>query len=300
MAESGYLYALINPSLEGLVKVGRTGREPTHRVRELSAATGVPTPFILAFDVFVDDSETAESYLHALLERRGHRVSERREFFQAPLNDVIRAMLEVEAAFGGRPAETYEDPIYETDASQPPPWQYLVDEAWAHYHGEGAILQDKKEAMKRFRQAARLGSPEAWHALGAMYREGEGGRVDLDEALECFKQGAHAGSDVCLAEMGLHYLQAGHTDNARKCWARYFRSEGFAARSSGREAQLALGYLIGAVALDIPLEHRDALAPLGKEIRTAARALMRNADPAEHDRLKGVLRRAKRHLGLWL
>lgn len=300
MAEAGYLYALINPSLEGLVKVGRTGRDPTHRVRELSSATGVPTPFLLAFDVFVDDAEAAESYLHALLERRGLRVSDRREFFDAPLNQVIRAMLEVETAFGNRPTETYEDPIYEADTSQPAPWQYLVDEAWSHYHGEGSILQDKKEAMKRFRQAARLGSPDAWHALGVMYRDGETGRPDPDEALECFKQGAQVGNDVCLAEMGLHYLQAGHADNARKCWGRYFRSEGFTARTTGREAQLAFGYLLGAVTLDLPLEYRDELMPLGKEIRAAARELERAAEPAEQERIRNTLRRAKRHLGLWI
>src|SRR5688572_6679317 len=48
----GYLYVLINPSLPGLVKIGKTNRDPEQRAAELSAATGVPTPFVLVYDAF--------------------------------------------------------------------------------------------------------------------------------------------------------------------------------------------------------------------------------------------------------
>src|SRR6185369_11781349 len=42
MGGPGFVYALINPSMTGLVKVGRTERDPTGRAHELSSATGVP------------------------------------------------------------------------------------------------------------------------------------------------------------------------------------------------------------------------------------------------------------------
>ena len=57
---AGYIYALINPSLEGLVKIGKTTRDPTDRVRELSSSTAAPTPFVLAFDVYVDPRSWAD------------------------------------------------------------------------------------------------------------------------------------------------------------------------------------------------------------------------------------------------
>ena len=75
MSDAGYVYALINPSMEGLVKVGRTTRDPRDRAQELSLATGVPTPFLLAFFRFFSDSRQGEQYVHALLERQGYRVT---------------------------------------------------------------------------------------------------------------------------------------------------------------------------------------------------------------------------------
>ena len=38
--EGGYIYLMVNPSMEGLVKIGKTSRNPVDRARELGAATG--------------------------------------------------------------------------------------------------------------------------------------------------------------------------------------------------------------------------------------------------------------------
>ncbi len=38
----GYIYIISNPSMPGLVKIGRTSRDPQTRLRELNSATGVP------------------------------------------------------------------------------------------------------------------------------------------------------------------------------------------------------------------------------------------------------------------
>jgi hypothetical protein len=48
----GYIYVLSNPSMPGIVKVGRTFREPRARAAELSASTGVPTPFKIEATVY--------------------------------------------------------------------------------------------------------------------------------------------------------------------------------------------------------------------------------------------------------
>jgi hypothetical protein len=73
MEEPGYIYIMINPSMEGLVKIGKTTREPEFRAKELSQATGVATPFYVAFSIFVVDCHSAEEFVHAILEHKGFR-----------------------------------------------------------------------------------------------------------------------------------------------------------------------------------------------------------------------------------
>jgi DNA segregation ATPase FtsK/SpoIIIE-like protein len=99
-AEPGYIYALINYSMPGLVKVGRTARPPLDRLDELSGATGVPTPFQLVFDILVPDAPSAEQALHAILTERGYRYSDNREFFHAPIHEVVSLMLQLRERVG--------------------------------------------------------------------------------------------------------------------------------------------------------------------------------------------------------
>jgi T5orf172 domain len=87
----GYIYILTNESMPGVVKVGRTERQPETRSKELHT-TGVPQPFKLEYFVFVDDCQTAEQQIHSLLEGKGLRTSSNREFFNAHLHDVIQAV----------------------------------------------------------------------------------------------------------------------------------------------------------------------------------------------------------------
>jgi hypothetical protein len=78
--------------MPNLVKIGKTTRSSLDRAREVSSATGVPTPFILAFELFSENCDELERKAH------GHfgnmRVSPGREFFTAPLKDVINFLLE--------------------------------------------------------------------------------------------------------------------------------------------------------------------------------------------------------------
>lgn len=92
---AGYIYLLVNPSMPGLVKVGRTGQPPSRRATALGGATGVPTPFEVVFEVLVPDQRAAEAYVHRALEERGCRVSGNREFFAVQPDEVIRLMVDV-------------------------------------------------------------------------------------------------------------------------------------------------------------------------------------------------------------
>jgi TPR repeat protein len=296
MADAGYIYALINPSLEGLVKVGKTRRDPTHRVRELSSSTAAPTPFVLAFDVYVDNCSAAESYLHTLLGKRGYRVSETREFFKAPLKEVIKVMLEVEGSPGPTGATPERTPLPQTTPG--PEAEAILEEAQAYYHGEGDTIEDKKEALKLFKQAARLGAPDAFYALGIMYRDGEGCDKNTEEALEYLKTGVVKGSDECHAEMALLFLQEGHNENARKCWSKYFRSDGFTEGLSGHEAAYGHAYLVNMLETESPLEYQEPLRRYDKQIIALVEDTVRDADPVAKPKLKRQRRQIKKYLGM--
>jgi hypothetical protein len=87
--KQGYIYVMVNPSLEGMVKIGKTSRDPKERAKELSTATGVPTPFILVYQKQFEDCDLAERTIHQLLESRGCRVNNNREFFNISTSEAI-------------------------------------------------------------------------------------------------------------------------------------------------------------------------------------------------------------------
>jgi T5orf172 domain len=94
--EPGYIYILVNQSMGNLVKIAKTTRSPRNRIAELSSATGVPTPFSLALDPYVEDCARAETYVHARLEKDGYRVAANREFFNVDLGTAINVVLEAQ------------------------------------------------------------------------------------------------------------------------------------------------------------------------------------------------------------
>lgn len=74
----GYVYILTNPSMPGLLKIGKTTRSVQQRCNELWQ-TGVPTPFTVRAEVFTPDCHGLELSLHEQFAKQ--RVSESREFF---------------------------------------------------------------------------------------------------------------------------------------------------------------------------------------------------------------------------
>jgi len=85
----GYVYILINESMPGLLKIGKTRRDSRSRARELYK-TGVPTPYQVAFELFCDDYERTESQIHD--ELSDFRVNNNREFFRYPLDKAINLL----------------------------------------------------------------------------------------------------------------------------------------------------------------------------------------------------------------
>ncbi|WP_423192541.1 GIY-YIG nuclease family protein [Cupriavidus sp. H18C2] len=86
---AGYVYILINSSMPGVIKIGRTLRDSRARARELQS-TGVPTAFEVAYEVFAEDHEALEEKMHGEISE--FRVSANREFFRYPLRMAIECL----------------------------------------------------------------------------------------------------------------------------------------------------------------------------------------------------------------
>jgi hypothetical protein len=73
----GFVYILVNESFK-YIKIGYSERDPNTRANELFN-TGVPTPFIVAYEVLVKSPEQVEELIHRNFEK--YRVAKNREFF---------------------------------------------------------------------------------------------------------------------------------------------------------------------------------------------------------------------------
>jgi hypothetical protein len=144
----GYIYILTNESMPGVVKVGRTERQPETRSKELHT-TGVPQPFKLEYFVFVDDCQTVEQQIHSLLEGKGQRTSSNREFFNAHLNDVIQAIeLVTQSTSNLLPDFSLKQDLASLTASLPIP-----------FGNEPLDRDDAEKLAERLAQIARKGYP---------------------------------------------------------------------------------------------------------------------------------------------
>ena len=222
MASPGYVYALINPSMPGLVKVGRTTRNPKDRALELSGATGVPTAFVVVYHEGFADCEEAEANIHLMLQREGLRVSSNREFFNAEISDVIKTI----AACPGKASPVELTNIGDDQSPRCTNEQdiikSLLEEANNFYLGIGGELQDYKEALRILRQAAQLWSGDAWFMIGMMHKLGNGTLENTDLALDAFKEAVRHGDISGYIQMAKIFSSRQHEDNFKKCWSKFF------------------------------------------------------------------------------
>lgn len=240
MSEIGFLYVLANSSMPGVVKVGKTTRSPTDRAAELSGVTGVATPFIVVYDQLFQDCHSAESFVHAYLAEKGHRVADNREFFNAPVNLVVRAIGLAPRQIDSDPSvfdaseasdelislnvgDELDDLNLESSVPQEP-WVALFEEAEAHYYGYGDYLVDYAEALRLFRQAATLGSTEAYGRIGQQYLNGEGTPKNSAKALEFFKEGVRRGRPTCYFLMAQMFFGEQNDANADKCFSLFIKN----------------------------------------------------------------------------
>lgn len=96
-SRQGFVYVLRSPVLKwtdpedseemALLKIGATRNHPLRRAKEVSASTGVPIPYELAYYRDFEDAFEAETRTHEFFAAR--RVNDGREFFAVHLHEVV-------------------------------------------------------------------------------------------------------------------------------------------------------------------------------------------------------------------
>ena len=90
MSENQIVYALVNPAMEGLVKIGRTTQADISIRMSQLYSTGVPVPFECIYAVKVDDCVKVESALYVAF--GPNRVNPSREFFKIKPEQAIAVL----------------------------------------------------------------------------------------------------------------------------------------------------------------------------------------------------------------
>ena len=106
LGKTGYVYILVNPAFPSYVKIGKTTKDPDVRARELSLGTGIPAPYGVAWDAFVNNCDEVERLVHQRLANA--RARNDREFFAIPLRRAVSVLTEIATPFECDPELTYQ------------------------------------------------------------------------------------------------------------------------------------------------------------------------------------------------
>jgi TPR repeat protein len=83
-----------------------------------------------------------------------------------------------------------------------------------YYNGKLGLQQDGEKAMELWKQAAKLGSSEAYNFLGIIYDEGG----DMKKAKFHYEAAAMAGNGSARSNLGLMEFESGNKERAVKHW----------------------------------------------------------------------------------
>lgn len=267
MTFSGYIYAIFNPSVNSIVKIGKTQRSPHEYAKDLSEAANVPTPFIVVYQSFFHDCDEAELFIQTKLDQ--YKISTNKAFFQVSITRAVDSILDAEK-YLEKPLITLNDSHnFDNNNLQSESIQNshtsendektefeMLETADNFYYGFEETVVDYEEAFRFYLKAARLGSSEAYLQLGSMCMDGEGCIKNTRQALEFFKEGIFHGNDECWAEIASAINAKGYVDKERKCWDRYFTSKNFIYYSS-RKLSAIYQYVRLSINENWPIKYKE-------------------------------------------
>ncbi len=244
---SGYVYVMINPSYgEDVVKIGKTTKEPEERAKELSAATGVATPFIVVYKRLFRNCHYAEKLIHQILEEKGCRVNTNREFFSISIPDAVNTILQIPDEQGGAISESLE-----SENNNPDLAEEFYNIAVMYANGSDDVFQDYDKAISYFERSAELGNVNALYQLGITWLLF---KSRADKALPYFHSATNKGHWESYAYIAMIYNLIDYKNESNAALAERKFFEGIKANSAMLDDltwDTSLGYNVVHCLLDI-------------------------------------------------
>ena len=90
----GFIYILNNPSLEGIVKIGATTKDPNDKCRELSSNPSIPTPFNIVYYLSSMNPFKVVGIVYEILDK--YTVDKSRDFFKVDVAQTVNLIEDIE------------------------------------------------------------------------------------------------------------------------------------------------------------------------------------------------------------
>lgn len=238
MPEPGYIYILMNASMPKLLKIGKTTKPPERRADELSVSTGVPTPYHVAYQVYVNDCDSVERQIHDRL--TAYRINDKREFFSAPLKLTIQLLSEFETSMETTLDETSKTSPTKATLSQNEARKML--ELGQRFQEGLGVRKDNIEAYVWYLLAKQFGAKEVETKIeeldkvldytdkilalntAAFYLKNGRNLPVLERDAELFFSAVSRGELCSLTELGLRFEEGRNVDQnytlALRCYIR--------------------------------------------------------------------------------
>lgn len=270
---TGYIYVMINASYNGLVKIGKTTKDPQDRAKELSSATGVATPFIVVFKKEFKNCHVAEKIVHSILEEQGYRVNSSREFFNIDITEAINLIMTIP----DKGNNDYIDDCNEDYSLPDNLADTYYDKATNYYYGTEDVFEDEDLALEYFEKSASLGRSDAYIKIGEIWSN----RGNIRQAINSYKKGVDNDCLLCYGKLGQIFNNQDsvfyNKRNAELAYKKFFEyvdsSKGMHLDIDFAWEHLEIGNIvdhfifIGVLNNDIPLEYEEFLVKYIPQIK---------------------------------
>lgn len=300
----GYVYVMINPSYgEGIVKIGKTTKEPEERAKELSSATGVVTPFIVVYKRAFKNCHTAERMIHEILEDKGCRVNNNREFFAIGISEAINLMLQLPDNDDSYVDNDEDNAAIEGNHDLATEFFNIAQK---YHFGSENTFQDYDKALIYYERSADLGNIRALERIGAIWHYEKN---NADRALHYLQKATDNGywrNYQMIADIyGDKDSRLYNIHNQELAWKRYF--EGVENNESTIEISEwlnVIGYTIVQYLFDLHYSNRPVPSNVSRliyrNIQPIKHALKRKIENCNQKGYNSLAESYERHIGLYL
>ena len=168
--------------------------------------------------------------------------------------------------------------------------------------GYDDIVPNQGEALKLYKQAAKLGFSDAHIRIGEFQQHGKGTARDPNAALKSFDTAAKAGNYLAFAYLAALISRTSHLEQAQACWDRFFAKldngseHPFVAADRG---ELLHSYVLTQLRLGLEPGYSAVLQRHRVEIASHHQKLLEHAPRENLSRLGGVSTWLEQNLGPW-